>query len=103
MFVYQQQSYCPHYKRSTCLLHFSCCEQDIFFPCHKCHNERIGSTSDVPCELLVENESMDLQQGEENGEKKEELQRTEHHPQAKCSHADTVKCADCLELQEVGV
>ncbi|XP_031559945.1 E3 ubiquitin-protein ligase RZFP34-like [Actinia tenebrosa] len=89
-----EENYCPHYQRSTCLLHFSCCEHDNFFPCHKCHNERISSPSDVSCKLMVENETM-------NGEKRKELLRTVNHSQAKSLDADTIKCTYCQELQTI--
>ena len=94
----QQESYCPHYERSTCLLHFPCCEHDTFFPCHKCHNERIGCTPDG-CEIVVEDESMDRQVEGNEGQNE---RRNKHHPQAKCLDADTLRCTECLEVQPVG-
>lgn len=40
-------------------------------------------------------------QGEENGKKDGEFERTGYHTQAKCSDADMIKCTDCMEVQEV--
>lgn len=31
--------YCRHYERDSCLIHFECCSEDEWYPCHKCHNE----------------------------------------------------------------
>lgn len=38
---------CHHYERETCLIHFKCCPEDVWYPCHKCHNEALGLTDNL--------------------------------------------------------
>lgn len=33
--------FCPHFERNTCLIHFTCCDEEDWYPCHKCHNDAI--------------------------------------------------------------
>ena len=46
---------CHHYERNTCLIHFECCPEEVWFPCHKCHNEALGLVENLD-EKARENE-----------------------------------------------
>lgn len=43
---FRSESYCPHYERDTCLIHFKCCDEEEWYPCHKCHNEAVTLIED---------------------------------------------------------
>ena len=47
------ETYCSHYDRDTCVMHFKCCSEDKWYPCHKCHNEAVGKEHDKTKDLTV--------------------------------------------------
>ena len=59
-----RESYCPHYERDTCLIHFKCCPEEKWYPCHKCHNAAVNlienpndkaEENDIPLDHIASN------------------------------------------------
>ena len=40
------------------MIHFKCCEEGAFFPCHKCHNEAIEKENELALEEKVIEENV---------------------------------------------
>jgi len=60
----KRESYCPHYERDTCLIHFKCCPEEKWYPCHKCHNAAVSlienpndkaEENDIPSDHIASN------------------------------------------------
>ena len=51
------ETYCSHYERDTCVMHFRCCPEDKWYPCHKCHNEAVEKEHDNTKYLTVANDT----------------------------------------------
>jgi len=102
----ESESYCPHYERDTCLIHFKCCPEEKWYPCHKCHNAAValienpndeGQENDRPSEHIVSNNmasEISDNPGERSSNEAEVISEHEGHRQERGSASDVVENAE---------
>ncbi|PFX12841.1 RING finger and CHY zinc finger domain-containing protein 1 [Stylophora pistillata] len=96
----KSESFCQHFERNTCLIHFACCDEKDWYPCHKCHNDAVN-VKRQEINKTSGNNSENYDMGRNGSEELDSLEEGRPNMAETCSEAGGAQ-VDALNDDEVG-